>query len=252
MPPPTATLLLPLLMALLPHPASPTQPPAPADPSTDVHGRLLEQPRVHCGESRIRVSLRTNDPFGGNVYAKGFFNKDTCRVRGNGVGNTANITIPVNADCGMRRVRMVQPKGLLLEMTVVLMFHPKLLTRNDRAYHIQCRYVETAQRVTHRLDVSQLPTTELAEPTELQSIGAEGSLPKCRYEVLNGGESGNEISFATIGQPVYHRWVCQPATEGQSAGGGQQQQERLYCLTVHTCEVDDGQGNVQRLLDSNG
>lgn len=29
-------------------------------------------------------------------------------------------------------------------------------------------------------------------------------------------------------------------------------QERLYCLTVHSCEVDDGHGHVQRLLDADG
>ncbi len=125
-------------------------------PSPDdlLQGQLLETPRVQCGESRIRVSLATNEPFGGNVYAKGFFAKDVCRVKGNGRGNTANITIPVAADCGMRRRRIVSPRGLVLEITVVVMFHPRFLTRNDRAYHIQCMYMEVAaEKVTQRLDV---------------------------------------------------------------------------------------------------
>ncbi|KAI1719232.1 cuticlin-1 [Ditylenchus destructor] len=225
-----------------------------------LDSRLLDIPKIQCGESRIRVSIRTNEPFGGNVYAKGFFDKDVCRVKGNGVGNSANITIPVNADCGMRRRRTISPKGLVLEMTVVLMFHPKFLTRNDKAYHIECMYMEISQKVTNRLDVSALPSTEIGERVGL----ADTTLPKCSYEVLNKDEKGHVISFATIGQPVYHRWVCQPRTNNKAGGGSEttytngnppangDEDERLYCLTVHSCEVDDGQGNVQKLLDSNG
>jgi hypothetical protein len=36
-----------------------------------------------------------------------FLDKENCRVQGDSSGNTANITIPINADCGMRRRRIV-------------------------------------------------------------------------------------------------------------------------------------------------
>lgn len=57
----------------------------------------------------MKVTLLASEPFDGNVYAKGFFGKDGCRVQGDGLGNVANITIPINADCGMRRRRTVSP-----------------------------------------------------------------------------------------------------------------------------------------------
>ena len=135
-------------------------------------------------------------------------------------------------------------------MTVLVMFHPKFQTRNDKAYHIECVYLEISQKVTNRLDISILPSTELN--IGLSQAMAEASLPKCRYEVLNSDENGHVISFATIGQEVYHRWVCQSTIPEALKAVGDSAQPPLYCLTVHSCEVDDGQGNMQKLLDANG
>ena len=85
----------------------------------------------------------------------------------------ANISIPINGDCGMRRRRSVgwlagrlsgltigcllnvyflsfalfivhtfyrlqfNPKGVILEATIVLMLHRRFLTRNDKAFRIE-------------------------------------------------------------------------------------------------------------------
>lgn len=149
-------------------------------------------------------------------------------------------------DTVARRGFQVNPKGIVLEMTVVLMFHQRLLTRNDKAFHIECLYLELSQRFTHQLQVSMLPSTEVRDdPT----IREEAALPKCAYEVLD--ERGRRLSFAAIGQPVLHRWACEAAAES-AAESAEEEPRRLYCLTVHSCEVDDGHGNVQKLLDWNG
>nr|CAD2173549.1 unnamed protein product [Meloidogyne enterolobii] len=162
-------------------------------------------------------------PFSGSVYAKGFFHKDICRVQGNGIGHTANITIPVSADCGMRRRRNMNPNGLSLEMD---------------AFHLECQYMEQQdQKLGNRLEISALPSTEIG-----QTLKQSQNLPKCRYQVL-GSEKGEQISFAAIGQPIIHKWICNYLGN---------ENEGIYCLTVHSCQVDDGQGNVQKLLDENG
>nr|CAD2209112.1 unnamed protein product [Meloidogyne enterolobii] len=192
-------------------------------------------------------------PFSGSVYAKGFFHKDICRVQGNGIGHTANITIPVSADCGMRRRRNMNPNGLSLEMDVIIMFHKRFLTKNDRAsklsgdffnfqilkaFHLECQYMEQQeQKLGNRLEISALPSTEIG-----QTLKQSQNLPKCRYQVL-GSEKGEQISFAAIGQPIIHKWICNYLGN---------ENEGIYCLTVHSCQVDDGQGNVQKLLDENG
>ena len=48
------------------------------------------------------------------------------------------------------------------------------------------------------------------------------------------------MKFAKIGESVYHKWTCTTASGA------------LYCMTVHTCTVDDGQGEKRILLDSKG
>jgi hypothetical protein len=69
---------------------------------------FLGQPQIRCGEATIRVTLSTDSPFEGNVYAKGFFDKETCRVQGDSSGSIANISIPIDSNCGMRRRRTVR------------------------------------------------------------------------------------------------------------------------------------------------
>ncbi|KAE9556694.1 hypothetical protein FO519_000100 [Halicephalobus sp. NKZ332] len=203
------------------------------DPRRAVQG----EPKALCGQNEITVMMETELPFSGNVYAKGFFHKEVCRVHGDGVGNTVNITIPINADCGMRRKRIVDPKGVSLETTVVLMFHKLFLTKTDKAFHIECIYQESNEVYTQELDVSMIPTTDIVSESDSETIH-----PKCKYEVLENDEHGDPLSFAVIGQPVYHKWSCDQADPKRNT----------HCLTVHSCSVDDGQGIKQMLLDERG
>lgn len=65
-------------------------------------------------------------------------------------------------------------------------------------------------------------------------------MPVCRYEVLNGSPTGAPVTFATVGQMVYHKWTCDSQTENQ------------FCMVVHSCKVDDGNGDQVELIDSQG
>lgn len=72
-------------------------------------------------------------------------------------------------------------------------------------------------------------------------INKSVQIPNCIYEVLDAGPtSGRPVKYAKIGDAVYHKWTCQ----GQFAD--------QYCMTVHSCFVDDGHGTVTHLLDVNG
>ncbi|KAK6757500.1 hypothetical protein RB195_015366 [Necator americanus] len=80
-------------------------------------------------------------------------------------------------------------------------------------------------------------------PTELpQSTGLmdDRKAPLCRYEVLTKDQNGSPVMFATIGDIVYHKWSCDSDDSVQ------------YCMTVHSCTADDGQGIGQQLIDENG
>jgi len=65
-------------------------------------------------------------------------------------------------------------------------------------------------------------------------------MPVCKYEVLAGGPEGPPVFYATIGQMFYFKWTCTTETQG------------VFCMTVHTCIVDDGNGDKVELIDNKG
>uniref|UniRef100_A0A915AY13 ZP domain-containing protein n=1 Tax=Parascaris univalens TaxID=6257 RepID=A0A915AY13_PARUN len=65
-------------------------------------------------------------------------------------------------------------------------------------------------------------------------------MPVCRYEILLNGPEGEPITFAEIGQQVYHKWTCDTETTD------------TFCMVVHSCFVDDGNGDVVNILNDDG
>uniref|UniRef100_A0A1I7XCH6 ZP domain-containing protein n=1 Tax=Heterorhabditis bacteriophora TaxID=37862 RepID=A0A1I7XCH6_HETBA len=75
-------------------------------------------------------------------------------------------------------------------------------------------------------------------------------MPVCKYEVLDGSPTGSPVYYATVGQMVsfanfedrmvYHKWTCEA------------QQEDTFCMTVHSCFVDDGNGERVQLINEQG
>lgn len=59
-------------------------------------------------------------------------------------------------------------------------------------------------------------------------------------QILDGGPSGQPIQFAIIGQQVYHKWTCDSETVD------------TFCAIVHSCFVDDGNGDKVELINEDG
>ena len=51
------------------------------------------------------------------------------------------------------------------------------------------------------------------------------------------------MKFATVGQQVYHKWSCE---------GGVAAVDGIFCMTVHSCFVNDNEGREVQLLDESG
>ncbi|CAB3405074.1 unnamed protein product [Caenorhabditis bovis] len=194
-----------------------------------VDNNVEGEPEVECGPTSITVNFNTRNPFEGHVYVKGLFDQQECR-NDEGGRQVAGIELPFDT-CNVARTRSLNPKGVFVTTTVVVSFHPQFVTKVDRAYRVQCFYMEADKTVSTQIEVSDLTT---AFQTQVVPM------PICKYEILNGGPTGEPVQFATIGQQVYHKWTCDSETVD------------TFCAVVHSCTVDDGNGDTVQILDENG
>ncbi|KRZ09959.1 Cuticlin-1, partial [Trichinella zimbabwensis] len=220
---------------------------------TTIHGVIIDnliigEPEIECGTDSMLVSLNTKEPFEGHVYVKGHYDTPGCRTDGTN-NKTAKISIPYS-NCDVRRQRTSSPAGVFLSTIVVITFHPMFVTKVDRAYNVKCFYMAADKVVSSDLEVRELPSFQSDNVQSMNSlllstlatelITQTVEMPECKYEVLSDGPTGQAIKYATVGQQVYHKWSC--SSEAVD----------VYCMTVHSCSVEDGQGRRVLLLDENG
>ncbi|VDK47511.1 unnamed protein product [Anisakis simplex] len=186
-------------------------------------------PEIECGPASITVNFNTRNPFGGHVYVKGLYDQEGCRSDEGG-RQVAGIELPFDT-CNVARTRSLNPRGIFVTTTVVISFHPLFVTKVDRAYRVQCFYMEADKTVSTQIEVSEITTAFVTQVIPM---------PICRYEILDGGPSGQPIQFATIGQQVYHKWTCDSETID------------TFCAVVHSCFVDDGSGDKVEILNEDG
>lgn len=187
------------------------------------------EPEIECGPTSITVNFNTRNPFEGHVYVKGLFDQAGCRSDEHG-RQVAGIELPFDS-CNVARTRSLNPKGVFVSTTVVISFHPQFVTKVDRAYRVQCFYMEADKTVSAQLEVSEITTQFQTQVVPM---------PVCKYEILEGGPTGQPIQFATIGQQVYHKWTCDSETID------------TFCAVVHSCVVDDGNGDTVQILNEEG
>ncbi|VDM79195.1 unnamed protein product [Strongylus vulgaris] len=143
---------------------------------------VLGTPDVQCSEDAITFSVRTSAPFRGNIYVKGHYGIEMCRQEYYG-NDFAGATFVVRiGDCGMRRIRQLQPHGMNYVLTFVTNFHPHFMTKVDRAYNVRCFYAYIDKTVNADMDVSNLPSESLEQQATL--------MPECEYSIREGAPDG--------------------------------------------------------------
>lgn len=130
------------------------------------------EPEIECGPKSITVNFNTRNAFEGHVYVKGLFDHQECRSDEHG-RQVAGIELPFDS-CNVARTRSLNPKGVFVTTTVVISFHPQFVTKVDRAYRVQCFYMEADKTVSAQIEVSDITT---AFQTQIVPM------PICRYEV---------------------------------------------------------------------
>ncbi|VDM92572.1 unnamed protein product [Onchocerca ochengi] len=191
----------------------------------DVEG----DPEIECGSASIIVNFNTRNPFEGHIYVKGLFDQQDCRS--NDIGRQVTGIELAFDTCNVARTRSLNPLGIFVTTTVVISFHPLFVTKVDRAYRVQCFYMEADKTVSSQIEVSEMTT---AFQTQVVPM------PVCRYELLDGGPTGEPVQFAVVGQAIYHKWTCDTETVD------------IFCALVHSCFVDDGNGDTVQILNEEG
>ncbi|CAD6189757.1 unnamed protein product [Caenorhabditis auriculariae] len=204
---------------------------AAADEPPVLDNGVAELPEVNCMEDRVQLKFKTLRPFHGRIFVKGMVDKQSC-VRDFLSNQNSEILYELqNGACNMRRQRMVGPdkRGMEMSMTVIISFHSTFITKVDRAYRCTCFYMEADKVVTNRYDVSMLPTTDLIDTARM---------PLCTYSVRRDSITGPVVQFAKVGESVFHVWNCE---------------SDMFAMLVHSCFVDDGNGEERKpLLDEHG
>ncbi len=87
-------------------------------------------------------------------------------------------------------------------------------------------------------------------------------MPVCRYEIREETANGDLVSYAQIGQPVYHKWTCDAETGAlptcpitNRIHGNENPTwlfcdslADIFCMRVHSCYVEDSRGERRAQL----
>uniref|UniRef100_A0AC35F4P6 ZP domain-containing protein n=1 Tax=Panagrolaimus sp. PS1159 TaxID=55785 RepID=A0AC35F4P6_9BILA len=190
---------------------------------------LIGVPLIECSENAVTFTVKTKTSFRGNIYVRGKYDVPQCRQEYfSNDYNGATLTIPIG-ECGMTRVRQLDPNGMNYVLVFIAQFNPIFLTKNDRAYNVRCFYAHTENTVNAELEVDLLPTESLEQATIMKPI--------CQYSLRTETADGPVVRLAKVGDPIVHRFECDNPN---------------YGMLVKNCYVDDGAGNNKQVLDERG
>ncbi|KJH47308.1 hypothetical protein DICVIV_06609 [Dictyocaulus viviparus] len=142
--------------------------------------------------------------------------------------NHVELTVPLGT-CNTKRDRKLSPPTLSISFVAVISFHESFITKLDKAYHIQCVYMEINKTMNTQLDVG---TAEASEVT------GTATAPVCSYHIFDS--DGRSIQNIHVGEQVKHVWNCTTTAPG------------LHSILVHSCFIEDGAGQRYEVINEQG
>ncbi|KAI1724489.1 zona pellucida-like domain-containing protein [Ditylenchus destructor] len=201
--------------------------------SLEIDNALLGAPEIDCHTDTIEMRFRTKRRFTGKIYVQGHYSNSDCRVdysQTNEAGNPIGGIKLHHGSCDMDRQRIIQPEGMQFSTVLVISFHPLFITKTDRAFHINCLYREAVRSVNAGLTVSPIPS---------ETVAYDMPMPDCRYTIHKDSLDGPVLKYAKVGDLVVHKWECLSDAN-------------MYGMLVHSCFVEDGQGEKRMVIDERG
>ncbi|VDN02893.1 unnamed protein product [Thelazia callipaeda] len=154
---------------------------------------------------------------------------------------TADLKIKLGS-CNAEYEHQIKPRAVIVSLTVVVSFHENLLTKLDRAFRIQCTYMEGSKMIGTDLNVrskviigAQFNFYSMPQATDLESTIKP---PNCYYMVRN--LEGKAITTARVGELVEHYWICQSSFTD------------VYAMLVKNCYAEASDSFKVLVIDENG
>lgn len=201
----------------------------PVDPE-----HAIQNVDLRCDDGRMQILVRFATKFHGWIYVKDHFHLPTCRWNYFNSSDTETGLLLKYDQCDVKRTRVSNPKGIAVSSTIIIMKHPMFLTKGDRAFRLQCFYMEAQKYVTNSLDVSLFSTLVVTR---------NAPMPTCQYTLRSETLNGPVVKASVVGRQVFHRWECETSIDGTAQ----------YGMKVHSCFVKSNGGSKRALIvDENG
>uniref|UniRef100_A0A914YXT9 Uncharacterized protein n=1 Tax=Panagrolaimus superbus TaxID=310955 RepID=A0A914YXT9_9BILA len=184
----------------------------------DATPRVRGATDVSCGPNSVTFTVRTQKPMNGLMYAQQF--NDDARCVHVAAGNSRELSITFNeGTCGLAKTPTHDLTGFNYNITVILQFHPLIVTRADQGLDVSCFY---------------------HQPLSVQEIGRSKKKlidTQCTYRLHRFGPEECAALDAKVGESLFHKWECDSPSS--------------YQYLVHDCFVRSDRKSAQ-ILDSNG
>ncbi|CAD5215908.1 unnamed protein product [Bursaphelenchus okinawaensis] len=185
----------------------------------DAKPRVRGATDVNCGANFLKFTVRTQRPMNGLMYAQGFHDKQDCVLVADGKNRELSITIR-EGTCGLTKSVSPSRDGYFFNATVILQFHPLIVTRSDQGLDVSC---------FHAQPVLAKEFDQMNEKL-LKDI-------QCSYRLHRFSLNDCSALDAKVGETLYHKWECDNPAK--------------YKFLVHDC-VARSERHTVNIVDSDG
>ncbi|KAI1721088.1 von willebrand factor type A domain-containing protein [Ditylenchus destructor] len=185
----------------------------------DAAPRVRGATDISCGPNSVTFTVRTQRPMSGLMYAQSYHDDPRCSLTASGNNRELTITF-VEGNCGLIKAPAPNRDGYQYNITVILQFHPLIVTRADQGLDVFCFHAQSiSPQEADRSSLKKLVDTQ------------------CTYRLHRFGPEDCMALDAKVGESLFHKWECDTPPN--------------YRYLVHDCYGSSERKNVQ-ILDGNG